>query len=102
MKTRRLGRSAIHVSEICMGTMTFGSQVEEAHAHRIFDKAFDAGVTFYDCAENYPVPPNEELAGRSEDILGRWMKTKKREQVVSPPRSRVPAMAGSSQPSAPA
>jgi aryl-alcohol dehydrogenase-like predicted oxidoreductase len=82
MKTRRLGRSPLHVSEISMGTMTFGSQVEEAMSLRVLDKAFEAGITLYDCAENYPVPPSPDYAGRSEEILGRWMKTKKRDTVL--------------------
>ena len=44
------------MSEICMGTMTFGAQADEKMSHRILDKAFEAGITFYDTAENYPVP----------------------------------------------
>ena len=58
MKSRRLGTSAIAVSEICMGTMTFGNQADEKMSLRILDKAFDAGINFYDTAENYPVPPD--------------------------------------------
>ncbi len=82
MKTRRLGRSALYVSDICMGTMTFGNQVEEADAIRILDKCFDAGITFYDTAENYPVPPDAKYAGRTEEIVGKWMKTKPRDAVL--------------------
>ncbi len=58
MQTRRLGKSAITVTDICMGTMTFGSQTDEAAAHRILDKCFDFGINFYDTAEGYPVPPD--------------------------------------------
>ena len=82
MKTRRLGRSALHVSEICMGTMTFGNQADEAMSHRILDKSFEAGITFYDTAENYPVPPDVKYAGRTEEIVGRWLKTKPRDAVL--------------------
>ena len=82
MELRRLGRSGIVVSSICMGTMTFGRQADEAMAHRILDMSFDAGITFYDTAEVYPVPPTEDSAGRTEEIVGRWLKTKKREQVI--------------------
>jgi aryl-alcohol dehydrogenase-like predicted oxidoreductase len=82
MKTRRLGKSPIHVSEICMGTMTFGAQADEAMSHRILDKSFEAGIDFYDTAENYPVPPKEEWAGRTEEIIGRWMKTKNRDALI--------------------
>ena len=82
MKSRRLGRSPITVSPICMGTMTFGNQADEAMSHRILDKSFDAGITFYDTAENYPVPPKEEWAGRTEEIVGTWLKTKNRDSVI--------------------
>jgi aryl-alcohol dehydrogenase-like predicted oxidoreductase len=82
MQTKRLGKSAIAVSDICMGTMTFGAQADEQASLRILDKAFDAGVTFFDTAENYPVPPNEDWAGRTEEIVGRWMKTKRRDAVI--------------------
>ena len=82
MQTHRLGKSAIVVSKICMGTMTFGSQVDEAASHRILDKSLEAGINFFDAAENYPVPPSEEWAGRTEEIVGRWMKTKRRDEVI--------------------
>jgi len=82
MQTKRLGKSAIAVSKICMGTMTFGSQADEAMSHRILDKSFDAGINFFDTAENYPVPPKEEWAGLTEEIVGRWMKTKPRDALI--------------------
>ena len=82
MQTKRLGKSAIAVSKICMGTMTFGNQADETMAHRILDKSFDAGINFFDTAENYPVPPKEEWAGVTEEIVGRWMKTKKRDALI--------------------
>ncbi|HEY2661677.1 MAG TPA: aldo/keto reductase [Caulobacteraceae bacterium] len=82
MQTKRLGKSAIAVSKICMGTMTFGSQADEAMSHRILDKSLDAGINFFDTAENYPVPPKEEWAGVTEEIVGRWMKTKRRDELI--------------------
>jgi aryl-alcohol dehydrogenase-like predicted oxidoreductase len=82
MKTKRLGRSPIVVSDICMGTMTFGSQADEKMSHRILDMSLEAGINFYDTAENYPVPPKEEWAGRTEEIVGRWMKTKRRDELI--------------------
>ena len=82
MQTKRLGKSAIAVSKICMGTMTFGAQADEAMSHRILDASFDAGINFFDTAENYPVPPKEEWAGTTEEIVGRWMKTKPRDAVI--------------------
>ena len=82
MQSRRLGKSAIHVSDICMGTMTFGSQTDEAEAFRILDRCFDEGINFYDTAEGYPVPPDTKWVGRTEEIVGRWLKTKNREAII--------------------
>lgn len=82
MKSRRLGKSPIYVSDICMGTMTFGSQADEAEAFRILDRSFDAGINFFDTAENYPVPPDPEWAGLTEEIVGKWMKTKNRDAII--------------------
>ncbi len=83
MEYRYIGRSGLRVSPICMGTMTFGTQVpDEKTAFAIMDKAYDAGVNFYDTAELYPVPPQAKLAGITEEIVGRWLKTKPRESVI--------------------
>jgi aryl-alcohol dehydrogenase-like predicted oxidoreductase len=82
MNNRRLGKSGLVVSEICMGTMTFGAQADEATAFQIMDMAYDAGVNFYDAAEMYPVPPAAETFGITEEIVGRWLKTKPRETVI--------------------
>ena len=82
MQRRRLGKSAIFVSDICMGTMTFGSQTDEAEAIRILDECFEKGIDFYDTAEGYPVPPDAKWVGRTEDIVGRWLKTKPRDAII--------------------
>ena len=82
MQHRRLGKSAIVVSDICMGTMTFGSQTDEATALRILDRCYDAGINFYDTAEGYPVPPEVKWVGRTEDIVGKWLKTKPRDGII--------------------
>jgi aryl-alcohol dehydrogenase-like predicted oxidoreductase len=82
MNKKRLGRSAIAVSDICMGTMTFGNQTDEATSHRILDRCLDFGINFYDTAENYPIPPKEEYAGRTEEFFGRWMKTRNRDAII--------------------
>ena len=86
MKTRRLGRSGLQVSEICLGTMTFGSFADEGTSLQILDRAADAGVDFLDLAEIYPVPPDEKYSGRSEEICGKWLSGRRRES----PRSRSP------------
>jgi len=81
MKTRRLGKTGLVVSEICMGTMTFGSMADEAASLAILDRSYDQGVDFFDVAEIYPVPPMDDYAGRSEELVGRWLAGKKREGV---------------------
>ncbi len=82
MKNRRLGKSAIYVSDICMGTMTFGNQADEAMSHRILDQSLDAGINFFDTAEGYPVPPDVKYCGLTEEIFGRWLKTKDRDAII--------------------
>lgn len=81
MKSKRLGRTGLKVSEICLGTMTFGRQCDEATSFAIMDTAFEAGVYFFDTADVYPVGGGLELVGRTEEIVGKWLKGK-REQVV--------------------
>ncbi len=70
------------VSGICLGTMTFGSQLEEAEAFGVLDYALDHGIDFFDTAEIYPVPPKAEWIGRTEVILGKWLRTKDRDALV--------------------
>ena len=82
MKDRRLGKSSIYVSDICMGTMTFGSMADEAESIRVLDESFEAGINFYDTAENYPVPPDPKWAGLTEEIFGRWLQTKDRDAII--------------------
>jgi aryl-alcohol dehydrogenase-like predicted oxidoreductase len=65
-----------------MGTMTFGTQCDESTAFEILDKAYNAGVNFYDTAELYPVPPQAKLTGVTEEIVGRWAKTKPRDSII--------------------
>jgi len=82
VRRRRLGRTGLVVSEICLGTMTFGNQADEATSLAILDRAFDAGVDFIDVAEVYPVPPERHWAGRSEEIVGKWLRSKPRDAVI--------------------
>ncbi len=67
-----LGQSGLHVTPICLGTMTFGEQVNEVTAHSILDRAFDRGINFMDAAEMYSVPARAETFGITETILGNW------------------------------
>jgi aryl-alcohol dehydrogenase-like predicted oxidoreductase len=72
MNKIQLGQSDLHVSPICLGTMTFGEQVNEPDAHAIMSAALDWGVDFFDTAEMYAVPPRAETYGATETILGNW------------------------------
>lgn len=76
MDYRQLGRSDIRVSAFGLGVMTFGAQTAEEDAFRQLDLAFAAGVNFFDTAENYPAPVQAATQGRSEEILGRWIKAR--------------------------
>lgn len=82
MQRRRLGRSGITVSDICLGTMTFGLQANEQEAFQIMDRAHEAGIDFFDTAEIYPVPPAAHLVGVTEEIVGRWLKGRPRDSVL--------------------
>jgi aryl-alcohol dehydrogenase-like predicted oxidoreductase len=65
-----------------MGTMTFGAQADEKTSFRIMDMAFEAGIDFYDTAEMYPVPPDAKYVGDTEEIVGRWLKTRNRDAII--------------------
>jgi aryl-alcohol dehydrogenase-like predicted oxidoreductase len=74
MKTLTLGKTGLTVSELCLGTMTWGTQNTEAEGHAQADMALDHGVTFWDTAELYPVNPvRAETVGRTEEIIGNWL-----------------------------
>jgi len=82
MNRKRLGRSGIVVTDICMGTMTFGLQADEKTSFDIMNRAIEAGIDFFDTAEMYPVPPSAEKFGVTEQIVGRWLKTQNRGEVI--------------------
>ncbi len=73
MKLNRLGASGIQVSDICLGTMTWGEQNSEAEAHAQIEWALGRGINFIDTAEMYPVPPSQKTQGTTEKILGSWL-----------------------------
>src|SRR5262245_38333696 len=83
MKTRRMGRTGLKVSEICLGTMTFGHQCDERASFAIMDRAAEGGVTFLDTADVYPVPPAPETWGRTEEIVGNWLQGKRDRFVLA-------------------
>ena len=83
MKYNKLPHTDIKVSEVCLGTMTFGQQNTQAEGHAQMDYALDKGVNFFDTAEMYSVPAHKETYGSTEKIIGTWFKSSgKREKVV--------------------
>jgi aryl-alcohol dehydrogenase-like predicted oxidoreductase len=78
-----MGRTGLKVTEICLGTMTFGHQCDERTSLAILDRAAEHGVQFLDTADVYPVPPTPETAGRSEEIVGNWLKGKRDRFVLA-------------------
>jgi len=84
MKMNALGRTGIEVSELCLGSMTWGTQNTAEEAHDQIDRSLDAGINFIDTAEMYPVNPiSEETVGRTERIIGLWFeRDARREEVI--------------------
>jgi aryl-alcohol dehydrogenase-like predicted oxidoreductase len=83
MDRRPLGRSGIEVPAICLGTMTWGTQNTQDEGFAQMDFALDRGVNFFDGAEMYPTPPSAETHGRTEEIIGNWLESRKcRDRIV--------------------
>jgi aryl-alcohol dehydrogenase-like predicted oxidoreductase len=83
MKYRKLGTTDLDVSVICLGTMTFGEQNSQLESFEVMDNAFEKGVNFIDTAEIYPIYPKKETYGKSEEIIGDWLKLKKnRDKII--------------------
>ena len=83
MKYNPLGRTDLQVSRMCLGTMTWGEQNNEADAHAQLDAAIAAGINFIDTAEMYPVPPRVETYGLTETYIGTWLKQRgSRDRVI--------------------
>jgi aryl-alcohol dehydrogenase (NADP+) len=83
MEGVRVGRSGLQVSRLCLGTMIFGSQRDQSEAFAIMDMAAELGIDFIDVADVYPVPPSSETWGRTEEIVGAWLKGKREGFVVA-------------------
>lgn len=82
LEYNKLGSSDLDVSEICMGTMTFGFQNSEKEGFEMLNYAWDCGVNFLDSSEGYPIPPRRETSGLCSTYVGNWMKTRRREDVI--------------------
>jgi 1-deoxyxylulose-5-phosphate synthase len=81
MEHVRLGRSGLQVSRLCLGTMTFGLQSDEATGVAVMDKAVEGGVDFFDTSDAYPLGGDLTTRGRTEEIIGRWLRGK-RDQII--------------------
>jgi aryl-alcohol dehydrogenase-like predicted oxidoreductase len=82
MNYKYIGKTGLRVTDICLGTMTFGTTTSKDEAFKIMDKAYDSGINFFDTAEIYPVPPTAKMGGLTEEIVGEWLKTKPRDSVI--------------------
>lgn len=84
MNFRYIGRSGLRVSDISLGTMTFGLMSSEEDSFAVMDRAYERGINFFDTAELYPVPPSASLAGVSESIIAKWIESRgvKRESLI--------------------
>jgi aryl-alcohol dehydrogenase-like predicted oxidoreductase len=92
MRYRPLGRTGIRVSELCLGTMTFGEQNTEADAFEQLDRAVDVGINFIDTAEMYPVPPMAQTQGLTETYIGNWLAARgHRDQLILATKVAGPA-----------
>jgi len=93
MKYKKLGRTDLDVSLICLGTMTWGKQNTEAQGHEQMDYALEQGVNFFDTAEMYAVPPSADTYGKTEQIIGTWFADRKnRDQVILASKIAGPGM----------
>lgn len=83
MQHVRFGRTGLQVSRLCLGTMTFGLQCDEKTSFAILDAAEQAGITFIDTADVYPMGATLAEVGRTEEIVGRWLRGKREKFVLA-------------------
>lgn len=95
MQRRRLGQHGLQVTDLCLGTMTFGLQCDEKTSFTILDAAAEAGLTFLDTADAYPLGGGLDTVGRTEEIIGRWMATRgNRDRVILASKCWAPMRRG--------
>jgi len=93
MKYKKLGNTNLDVSQICLGTMTYGEQNNEKEAHQQLDYCISEGINFIDTAEMYAIPPKEETQGKTEEIIGGWLsKRKDRDKIYIATKVAGPGM----------
>jgi 1-deoxyxylulose-5-phosphate synthase len=83
MRHTKFGRTGLRVSQLCLGTMTFGLQCDEPESHAILDAAAEGGIDFLDTADVYPLGGGRATAGRTEEIVGTWLKGKRQSYIVA-------------------
>ena len=83
MEHVKFGRTGLRVSRLCLGTMTFGLQCDEATSHAIMDTAAAGGIDFFDTADVYPLGGGRSTAGRTEQIVGGWLKGKRQQFILA-------------------
>ena len=83
MQHVRFGTTGLKVSRLCLGTMTFGLQCDEAKSFSILDTAAEGGINFLDTADAYPLGGSLDTVGRTEDILGKWLRGKRNRFIVA-------------------
>jgi 1-deoxyxylulose-5-phosphate synthase len=83
MQYRKFGNTGLTVSRLCLGTMTFGLQTEEDVSRNILDRCAEAGINFVDTADVYPLGGKQDIAGRTEEIVGRWLKGRRDRFIVA-------------------
>jgi aryl-alcohol dehydrogenase (NADP+) len=83
MKHIQFGRTGLRVSRLCLGTMTFGLQCDEAQSQAIMDSAADGGIDFIDTADVYPLGGDTSTVGRTEEIVGRWLQGRRSSFIVA-------------------
>jgi len=83
VETVRFGSTGLKVSRLCLGTMTFGLQCDEKTSLRVLDRAAEGGITFIDTADAYPLGGTLETAGRSEEIVGKWLRGRRGDFIVA-------------------
>ena len=83
MHHTKFGRTGLRVSKLCLGTMTFGLQCDERQSVSILDAAHEGGIDFLDTADVYPLGGDRTTAGKTEEILGRWLKGRRHDFIVA-------------------
>jgi len=83
MQHVRFGNTGLQVSRLCLGTMTFGLQCDEPTSFAILDAAAAAGITFFDTADVYPLGGTLEQVGRTEEVIGKWLRGRREQFVIA-------------------